>query len=140
MKVVLCLAILVTPALWADEAADRKAIKATVAALNTLPTPPDLFTADFPNAAELERLRQTPPDSRVIISRDPWGEATWYPVSVGSPELPSRFVTRSVRFINADAAIVGASYRDIPVLFLMKRESTKWRIALLRVSSQRPRF
>ena len=37
MKKVLCLAVLLTSALWANEAADRAAIEATVSALNSLP-------------------------------------------------------------------------------------------------------
>jgi hypothetical protein len=125
VKIVLCLAILITPALWADEAADRTAIKATIAALNSSLTPASIFTADFPYAAELQHLRETPPTFTVVISREPWGEATWY-------STPPRFLTRSVTFVAPDTAVVVATYERQPVLFVVKLESSSWRIASFR--------
>lgn len=132
MKIVLCLAILVTPALWANEAADRTAIAAAIAALNTSPTPASIFTADFPNAAELQRFREPAPTLTVVISREPWREATWY----STPRIPALFVTRSVAFTAPETAMVIAAYGNVPVLFVMKRESTNWRIASLRVLTE----
>ena len=142
MKIVLCLAILVTPALWADEAADRMMIGATISALNTSPSRPDLFTADFHNAAALQSLRHEPlaegqmirsQAGTLVISREPMGEATWYPVSAKTAAFPFRFVTRSVTFVTAETAVVVAAYGNVPVLFVMKRESSNWLIASFRV-------
>ena len=144
MKKVLCLAVLATSAVWANEAADRAAIEATVATLNTSPTRPDLFTADFPNTAELQRLRdqagptlggtiQTPAGT-LVISREPMGEAAWYPGLY--PSLTTavrRFVTRSVTFVALDTAVVVSDYHRRTVLFVMKNVGTNWRIASFRV-------
>ena len=146
MKIVLCLAILATSAVWAEEAADRAAIEATVAALNTSPTPSNIFIADFPNAAELQRVRQEtspviprrPSDGAVIhteagtlvISRAPMGEATWYANLTAGLR---RFVTRSVTFVASDTAVVVATYERQSVLLVMKHEGSDWRIASFRV-------
>jgi hypothetical protein len=147
VKIVISLAILLTSAAWADEAADRASIEATVSALNTSPTPAAIFTADFPNAAELQGIRQQAapvttripaegitiptPSGTLVISREPMGEATWYPAP--GTVFARRFVTRSVTFVAADTAVVVAAYGPQPVLFVVKREGTDWRIASFRV-------
>jgi hypothetical protein len=149
VKRVLCLAILSTSALWADEAADRTAVEATISALNSSPSRPELFTADFPNAAELQRFQQPvllriPAEGTAIrtqagtlvISREPMGEATWYPglaTSLAAIAIAPRFVTRSVTFVSPDTAIVVATYAQESVLFVVKNESANWRIASFRV-------
>ena len=154
MKIVLCLAILVTPTLWADEAADKAAVEATIAALNNSPAGPDLFTADFPNAAELQRLQQPvllriPAEGTAIrtqagtlvISREPMGEAAWYPGTAISPiavPITPGFVTRSATFVSPDTAIVVATYEQQSVLFVVKNESSSWRIASFRVLPEAP--
>jgi len=117
VKSLLFLGSLVTSSLWAaDEAADRAAIDATVSALNTAPSS-NIFTADFPNAVELKALREQagpvlPPvpgtegvairssAGTVVISREPMGEATWYP-AVATTAFAPRFVTRSVTFTDS---------------------------------------
>jgi len=131
---VLLAAILFTSGLWADEAADRAFVEATISALNTSPSRPDLFSAGFPNAAELRRFRtlglgeiQTGAGT-LVISREPMGEATWYPAAPITP----RFVTRSVAFVSPDTAIVVATYDRQSVLFVVKNESSRWRIASFR--------
>ena len=137
MKRAICLAILFTSALWADEAADRTAVEATMSALNVTPARPELFTADFPNAAELRRFRTQPLVSggiqtgagTLVISREPMGEATWYPAAPIAP----RFVTRSVTFVSPDTAIVIATHEEESVLFVLKNEKSSWRIASFRV-------
>ncbi len=149
MKKVLCLAILFTSALWADEAADRAAVETTIAALNSPQIKPDIFTADFPNAAELQRFQQPallriPAEGNVIrsqagtlvISREPMGEAIWYPGPAISPAaiaIKPRFVTRSVTFVSTDTAIVVATHGRESALFVLKNESSNWRIASFRV-------
>jgi hypothetical protein len=140
VKIALCLAILATPAVWADEVAERVAVEAIIAALNTPPAPrPSLFTADFSNAAELKQLREAAePTLTVVISREPMGEARWYAAA-------PLFVTRSVTFVARDTAVVVAVYerqqsqasQGVPVLFVLKNvltnEGSNWRIASFRV-------
>jgi hypothetical protein len=155
VKIVLGLALLFTSAAWADEAADRAAVEATVSALNTSPTPSGIFTADFPNASELQRLKgeaqpgivRFPPEGvtiptqtgTLVVSREPMGEATWYPgpaVSATAIAIAPRFVTRSVTFVAPDTAVVLATYQQQAVLFVVKNEGTNWRIASFRVLSE----
>jgi hypothetical protein len=154
----LFLGVLVTSSLWAaDEVADRATIEVTVSALNTAPSS-NIFTADFPNAAELKALRdQAGPAlphvpategvairssaGTVVISREPMGEAAWYPPLATTAFAP-RFVTRSVTFTTPDTAVVIAVYerpftsQRIPVLLVLGREGSDWRIASLRVISE----
>ena len=127
MKTVVCLAVLLTSAAWAEEAADRVAIEATVAGLNTAPALPSLFTKDFANGNELSSF--LPPIPTVVISREPMGEAT---LSI----THGRFVSRSVTFVSPDTGVVVAVYGRIPVLFVMRREESSWRIASFRVLSE----
>jgi hypothetical protein len=184
VKLLFSLAVLLASAVWADEAADRKTIEATISALNTSPPPSSLFTVDFPNAAELERLREearlttlrfpnegvaiqpVPAEGAsmrslggtVVISREPMGEATWYPapmliVPTGALEVSPRFATRSVTFLATGVAVVVALYgsvtrsvfpsvllsgnwMDVPVLFVLKREGADWHVASFRVLTE----
>ena len=154
MKYVLCLGVLVASAVWADEAADRAAIETTISALNTSPSSPELFTADFPSAAELESLREKQTETvvpaaipvpargtviqtasgTVVISREPMGEATWYPAFPPiTISIPARFVTRSVTIIAPDTAVVIAAYARQSVLFVVKKVQADWRIASFRL-------
>jgi len=127
VKIVACLAILLASAAWADEAADRVAIEATVAGLNTPPSLPSLFTKDFANGNELSRFLT--PFPTVVISREPMGEAT---LSIAH----GHFVLRSVAFVSPDTGVVVAVYERVPVLFVMRREESSWRIASFRVLSE----
>ena len=147
MKAVLSVALLLTAALWAEEAADRAGVEATIFALNTSPRPA-LFTADFPNAAELQRFRRPPllrvvPEGNsirtqagtLVISREPMGEAAWYPdpLPLLAPvAIAPRFVPRSVTFVSEDTAVVVAAYGRESVLFVLKNQSSNWRIASFR--------
>lgn len=149
MKTVLCLAVLLAPAIWADETADRVAIEATVGALNTWPVPPSLFAKDFANANELRNflagppVAQIPPEgitirtdaATVVISREPMGEATLSTTS--APKSPfARFMTRSVTFISPDTSVVVAVHGLTPVLFVTRLQESNWRIASFRVLSE----
>jgi len=130
VRAFVCLAILAPAAVWADEAADRSAIEATVSALNAPPSSPsNLFTVDFPNAADLKRFREQGRIGTLVISREPMGEATWYPSLAIARQ---RFVTRSVTFLAADMAVVVATYEQNTVLFVLKQVQADWRIASFR--------
>jgi hypothetical protein len=136
VKIALTLAMLLTSATWADEAADRTAVEAVVSALNN--PRPELFTADFPNAAELRRFQTKAPvfgeisacPGTLVISREPMGEATWYPSFTSA--APPRFITRSVTFVSPDTAIVVATHEQESVLLVLKNENSTWRIASFR--------
>jgi len=135
--------------MWADEAADRAAVETTISALNSPQIKPEIFTADFPNAAELQRLQQSvllrmPAEGTeirtqagtLVISREPMGEATWYPglpPSLAAMAITPHFVTRSVTFVSSDTAVVVANYGRESVLFVLKNESSTWKIASFRV-------
>jgi hypothetical protein len=153
-RVILCLPLILgSCVLAADEAADRAAIRQTIAALNQVPQPSGLFRDDA--ISELDRLPemsavQFQPNKTVtisvgpglVISHEPWGEAEIY-----MPGLPRavmvnpRIASGTVRFVTPDVATVEGSYtrRDgdsvqtTPLLFLMKRDRDVWKIASVRL-------
>jgi hypothetical protein len=116
-------------------------------ALNQIPPPVGLFTADSDAPLVLARLWNRPPTygnrPTVVISHDPWGEA-----SIVLPPiiliLNHRIAARAVRLITADVAIVDAACIDmpeaIPLLFVMKKEADDWKIASARILAPRPDF
>jgi hypothetical protein len=134
MKAFPCIPLLFAALACADTLPDRAAIERVVGAVIVDPTDSGakpgsrLFTADADN--ELDRLLDL--DRRLLeLSREPWSEIT-------SPRL----VIQSIRFVTPDVALVNAVNthygsmilaRRIPVLFVMKKEGTAWRIASLRV-------
>jgi hypothetical protein len=151
VKFVLCLAVLVTSAAWADEPAERSAIEATIAVLNNSPSLPNLFTRDFANADELHRflgevapaIKRFPVEGiavetqvgTLIISREPMGEATLFTVPPMAVPRAS-FVIRSVTFISPNAAVVVAVHERqfgliasglVPVLLVLRHEGSDWR-------------
>jgi hypothetical protein len=152
VRILLCLTALVASAAWADETTERAAIEATVAALNTSPSRPNLFTGDFANADELQRFLRL--EGQVIqsdgvvvgteaatltISSEPMGEANLHfrPLK--------RFVTRSITFLSPDTSVVVAirerqfeptASKRVPVLFVLRREGSEWHIASFRVLTE----
>jgi hypothetical protein len=157
-SVFLCLPLILgSCALAADEAADRAAIGQTISALNQFPLPAGLFTDDA--VSDLGRLPgvnqahfQIGPDAtvataggpRVVISREPWGEAQIYPPALFVRPLVianPRIASSTVRFVTMDVAMVEGSYtrtngdlvQTTPLLFLMKRDGDAWRIASARL-------
>jgi len=118
---------------WADERTDRVEIQGIIDALNNYV--PDggqqqvsaLFTNDANN--QLARLRDL--DRRLVPANTPWSEVT-------RPKI----ALQSIRFITYDVALVDAAnsqygsmilMRRVPLLMVMKRESSGWRVASLRV-------
>ncbi len=139
MRPILCLCILLASRAWADEAADRAAIEKTVHALNTAPLSRELFTADFHDFNKLAPLRLQGGGGAVVISHEPWGEATWYPILY--PRVKLRVVIRSIRFITPVVAHVrgidqsdeDTSPTSQEVVLVLKKEGVDWRIASFRV-------
>lgn len=160
MRRFVCLAFGFAACAFADEAADRAAISRLIAALNVVPTPATLFTADSDAPAVLRQLRKAPRvqyrlspgpvaasgTPTVTISHEPWGEATInFPgvVLPTSAEVVNPKITAGeIRFLTPEVAIVeGActyqadadTTQTTPLLFVVKREKDDWQIALLRV-------
>jgi len=125
MKAALSITLLLASGAWAQEAIEKASIATTISRLNASPTDSTLFTADFPDTALLSHPGVQA--GRVVISKEPWGEATWFPVS-----SVDRFVIKSVRFVTLEVALVEGTDRsndNAPVLFVMKKDGTAWRIA-----------
>jgi len=140
MKAALCL--FVASFAWADEAADRAAIERAIAALNELP-PRIAAVAESPVAAHeltaLMNMASSPSPARptVVISHEPWGEAT---IDFRAVDLPNRIVSRTIRFITPNVALVDAdrtredgTFQDKPLLFVLKKVEDDWKIASARV-------
>lgn len=129
----LCLPFLLATAAWADTAADRAAIEAVVRAVFADQTPggkpvSTLFSSDADS--ELDRLVEL--DRRLLrLSKEPMSEVTAPHVVIQS----IRFVTPEVALVDAANTQYGAVTLEnrIPVLLVMRKEGTDWRIVLLRV-------
>ena len=134
MKLILCISLLFSVSLWADEAADRVAIGQVIGALNEphrgaqAKRPSTLLTSDA-DPAELDRLSDLQRRMRQI-SDGPWSEVT-----------APRITAKCIRFVTPDVGLVEtviAQYGSIsgsrePLLFVMRRQGTEWRIASLRL-------
>jgi hypothetical protein len=125
--------LIVLLAVLADATTDRAAIeRVVVAVMGDSKQVSSLFTADADS--ELKRLKEL--DRGMLnVSTRPWSEV-----------MPPRMVVQSIRFITPDVALVDAADTQygsvmlwrVPVLFVMRREGTDWRIASLRVLTDRP--
>jgi hypothetical protein len=164
MKALFLLPLIVGICAAADEGANTAAIERTIAQVNRLPWPDGLFTADSDAPPVLEDLWKgkrlvyrlgTRADEagafetdrpHVVISHEPWGEATIeFPGVPAAPALEvvnPRIVNRTVRYLAPDEAVAEADslYRDrngdvqtTPLSFVMKKEDGRWKIASLRV-------
>jgi hypothetical protein len=127
-----------------DQASDREAIHKTVVELRA-------FTADFDNQGELSRLssaafpvvcpevwgelcwlRAAQMQDRtpvVIISSEPWGEAT---ISIHGPSF---LVVEKIRFLTPEVALVDA-YARTPLLIILRKEAETWKIASIRILAE----
>ena len=141
MKPILCLSLLFSACMWADEAGDRAAIEKVISGFNEPHRGPHakplsaLFTSDA-DPAELRRLSDM--EGRMRQASDgPWSEVT-----------TPRMVSESIRFVTPDVALVDAviaQYGSLlvsrePVLLLMKKQATEWRIASVEAWRRRSLF
>ena len=160
MKALLCVLVTFCLCGWADETGDRRAIVKVVAALNEFQQPADLFTSDADGTDIPDRLWKgkrlvyqvrplsSPASSSdhptVTISHQPWGEATIkLPGATMAVEMVNpRIESRTVRFITPDVALVEGAYtfkteggnpETTSLLFVMKKEGDRWKIASLRL-------
>ena len=99
--------LLLTSAVCADEAADRPAIARTIASLNESPQRDEIFTTDADGRTALNELWKGNGNSgsasssglpTVVISHEPWGEATLYFPGI----RPRMVLSREIRFVSPD--------------------------------------
>jgi len=147
MKSIVLACVLCAGGIWgADEVAEREAIQKTVAQLGVFPARADLFTADFDGRAELASLRGVtcPPEVtgplclamvlpdttyQVVISTKPWGEAEIV-------RTRNVIVAKNIRFLAPEIAMVDAVGKN-PLLIVLKKEGTDWKIASLRILAEK---
>ena len=117
---------------WADSVADRAAIeeitKAVFAPVASIESVSALFAAD----AESEFARLSELDRQLLgLSKEPLSEVTAPIVVIGS----IRFVTSDVALVDAANTQYGSLvfHTRIPVLLVLRRDRTGWRIVSLRV-------
>jgi hypothetical protein len=138
MKSIIAVVVLIAGCVsGADEASDRSAIENTVRAFSLMPGRASLYTSDF----DRDELRQvgTPASTEggaipitvdgvpgtVVISKEPMGEAQWFPAGTHPPVIVKR-----IRFVTPDVALVDCVSNS--PLIVMKRVGTDWKIASLR--------
>jgi hypothetical protein len=140
-SIIIALVIFAGAALAADEATERAAIENTIRAFTVMPNRGDLYTSDFDNE-ELVRFGKAEnasipikidgAEGTLVISKEPMGEAVWLPAGMHSPML-----IRKIRFVTDDVAMVDAVAKD-PVLIVMRKVGTNWKIASLRILAPTP--
>jgi hypothetical protein len=111
---------------FADGPADRKLIDTVIHSLKTAKPVSSLFTADADS--DLGRLQSMEEGMRKP-AQTLWPE-------VGPPVLvvdSMRFLTADIALVNAVEKQIGVGTIRIPLLFVMKREPSGWKIALLRI-------
>ena len=142
---------LLCAAVSAEEVSDRSAIVRTIAALNILPQPSGIFTAGTDAGLvidELSKGRRIAVGPTLTISHEPWGEATLNIPGMGTISAAEirnpRIESGNIRFIAADVALVDGTWtlgdsagdESAPLLFVMKKEDTVWKIAAVIVKAR----
>lgn len=133
MKWLMCGLLIFSAFARADERTDRVEIQGIIDALNNYV--PDggqhqvsaLFTSDADN--QLARLLGL--DRGLVPANTPWSELTRPKIALQS----IRFITPDVALVDAANSQYGSTIlvRRVPLLMVMKRESSGWRVASLRV-------
>jgi hypothetical protein len=125
MRLLLFAVICAVPMLG-EGAADRIAVEKLIQSLGAANVDSAVFTADAEN--DLPKLRTIQESMRAAV-RQPMSEVA-----------PPAFVLSNVRFISPDVAVayaaevqLGTMPRKIPMLFVVKKESEGWKIAVLRL-------
>jgi hypothetical protein len=138
MKSIIAL-VLFAGGVWAaDGAADRTAIENTIRVFGIAPLRAGLYTTDF-DQEELARFGKSPAPAdggipiaiegvpgTVVISKEPMGEAIWLPAG-----MHGAVIVKRIRFVTPEVAVVDAMEKG-PVLIVMKKVGTDWKIASLR--------
>src|ERR1017187_4545303 len=123
MKTIFLVPFLLVSTAWADEAADRASIARTIPALNDPGQRAGVFAKGanpvteilrlvnaFPPLAHLALGQLEPPSSdtrfTVVISHEPWGEATIWPVPSGIAPAVPQVESGPIQFLNPNVALV----------------------------------
>jgi hypothetical protein len=141
VRAILCLALFLAATLWADEARDRAAIEKVIAAINDPVQRAALFTRDATSDVDFDRLIDLHRPDRFTPYRPIGVNETW--TELTAPHVVSgaiRFITADVATVDAASTIAGAVTLAprVPLLFVMKRESAKWKISVVRVLRNPP--
>ena len=134
MKLFFVLLALFPLCLCADEASDRSSIQKVIAGLDESQSNSRKYFASDADPKEVERFLEL---QRKMKNRaaGPWSEVTNPRILIGAIS----FVTPEVALVDATIGQVGSSYwRNDPVLFVIKKQGTEWRIAAVRAQSGRP--
>jgi hypothetical protein len=145
MKSIIIASVLFASGVWAaDEVADRTAIESMIKAFSLMPGHDALYTSDF-DRDELVRFGKAPAavegdgipitidgvPGTVVISKEPMGEAEWFPPGMPGRPTVLAITIKKIRFVTADVAMVDV-VRNGPALIVMKRVGTDWKIASMR--------
>jgi hypothetical protein len=138
MKSIIALVFFAGGVWAADEAADRTAIENAIRVFSIVPLRAGLYTADF-DQEELARFGKSPAPAdggipvaiegvpgTVVISKEPMGEAIWLPAG-----MHGAVTVKKIRFVTPEVAMVDAEEKG-PVLMVMKKVGTEWKIASVR--------
>ena len=128
----ICLCLVLSNLLLADEALDREAIKSTLVGQNerlTAASPEPMSELFSPDADPAERMALYNLHHMLQeMSRRPWSEIT-----------PPALVCVAIRFLAPNIALVdgaetqpGVASRLMPLLFVMKRYGESWKIESVR--------
>jgi hypothetical protein len=134
------LSLLFAVGLSAGEMQDRAAIDKVITALNDPLQRGRVFTSDADSSVNFDRLldihRQDPSPTGAMIGREePWTELTMPRVASGS----IRFITPNVAIVDGASTVQGAITLapQVPLMFVMKKEGSEWRIDAVRVGMTR---
>jgi hypothetical protein len=135
MKSIIAL-VLFAGGVWAaDEVGDRTEIENAIRVFSIAPLRPSLYTHDL-DQDELARFGRIPiaiegAPGTLVISKEPMGEAVWLP-----ERMHGAVIVKTIRFVTPEVGMVDA-FEKGPVLILMKKVGTDWKIASLRRLSEK---
>lgn len=114
----------------ADVASEAAAIDKTIDRLNNFPGA-DVFTSDFDDWAALKAARA---GDLHVECPEAWKETCgMFPI----PGVDARrIVAIKIQFVTPDVAIADA-VGNVPVLIVLKKESSEWKVASIRVLADR---
>jgi hypothetical protein len=140
MRVILCAVVIFAAIGRADEAKDRIAVNEIIEAINDPAQRPTLFTKDADSAVNFDwliglHLRSSNVEVGGVGIDEMWRVLTVPRVASGT----IRFITSEVAIVNRASVIRGAVtlVETVPLLFILKKEHTVWRICAVRAISNR---
>ena len=133
MKALVCLALLFALFGRADEAADRAAIRQTLRLLNVASERSAQFTSDADGKSQLEAAIRSP--RRETVSTEPLA-ADYWPFWPAYLHQPWQVEAAAIRFVTADVALAEGRVHRQPLLFILRKEASGWKVASVRFLAQ----